>query len=127
MYSVADIPGLIEGSYEDAGLGTDFLRHIERCRCLFFVLDAASDFPMNDQLRMLRHQLESYQPGLSDRANLIVANKIDLPHARDNVKLFTESQNQQIFPVSAATGEGITLMLKRFRQIYDQQLSNDDL
>jgi GTP-binding protein len=79
--TVADIPGLIEGAHENKGLGHEFLRHIERCSLLLFVLDMAGSEgrdPIED-FRTLRRELKLYDPRLAARPFGVVANKIDLP------------------------------------------------
>lgn len=84
-YVVADLPGLIEGASEGHGLGHQFLRHIERARVLVYLLDLASvDGPdPADQLRILRRELEAYQPELLDRPSLVVGSKSDVFTADD--------------------------------------------
>lgn len=77
-FSVADLPGLIEGAHADRGLGHDFLRHIERTSLLCFVLDLAASEAPTKQLGALQRELELYEPGLSSRPCLIVANKADV-------------------------------------------------
>src|SRR5215216_3634023 len=89
-YTVADIPGLIEGAHENVGLGHDFLRHIVRCKLLVFVLDMAGSEgrePIAD-LQSLRRELDLYDPTLSERPWLIVANKMDLADAAERLKQF---------------------------------------
>ena len=76
---VADIPGLISGAHENKGLGHAFLRHIERCRALLFVVDAASDDPSPcTQLKSLQFELKMHEPALANRVSLVLANKMDL-------------------------------------------------
>jgi len=108
--TVADIPGLIEGAHRGLGLGHEFLRHITRCRVLVFVVDVAGSegrSPVED-LQNLRREIDLYDPSLSSRAWLVVANKMDLPGAKENLKaLQARFPKLQILPVSAAQGEGI--------------------
>src|SRR5947208_15112363 len=108
--TVADIPGLIEGAHRNLGLGHDFLRHITRCRFLLFVVDAAGSEgrnPVND-LRNLRREIDLYDPALSKRPWCIIANKIDLPAARENLETLQNSfPTVDMTPVSASTGYGI--------------------
>ena len=108
--TVADIPGLIEGAHRGVGLGHEFLRHITRCRVLIFVVDVAGSEGRNpvEDLQNLRREIDLYDPTLSSRAWFVVANKMDLPGAKENLKALQErSPKLQILPTSAAKGEGI--------------------
>jgi GTP-binding protein len=107
---IADIPGLIEGAHRDLGLGHDFLRHITRCRFLLFVVDVAGSEGRNpvEDLRSLRREIDLYDPALSKRPWCIIANKIDLPAARENLETLQNSfPTVEVAPVSASTGQGI--------------------
>lgn len=86
---MADIPGLIPGSYQNKGMGISFLRHIERCLGLVFVIDMALEHPW-EQLYRLNFELEKYQEGLSKRPSILVCNKIDLPGADIRLEKFKE-------------------------------------
>ena len=77
-FLVADIPGLIPDAHKNRGLGIDFLRHIQRCSCLLYILDLSHPEPWY-QLETLMHELEMFMPGLSTRPHAILGNKIDLP------------------------------------------------
>ena len=108
--TVADIPGLIEGAHRGLGLGHEFLRHITRCRVLIFVLDIAGSEGRNpvEDLQNLRREIDLYDPTLSSRAWFVVANKMDLPDAKENLKALQERfPKLQILPTSATKGEGI--------------------
>jgi GTP-binding protein len=108
--TVADIPGLIEGAHRGLGLGHEFLRHITRCRVLVFVVDTAGSEGRNpvEDLQNLRREIDLYDPTLSSRAWFVVANKMDLPGAKENLKALQERfPKLQILPTSAAKGEGI--------------------
>ena len=108
--TVADIPGLIEGAHENKGLGHEFLRHIERCKLLLFVLDMAGSEgrdPVED-FRTLREELKLYDPRLAGRPFAVVANKMDLPDAGANLRRFkSKFRKVELAPVSASEGEGI--------------------
>jgi GTP-binding protein len=108
--TIADIPGLIEGAHRGLGLGHEFLRHITRCRVLVFVIDAAGSEgrnPMED-LQKLRREIDLYDPALSSRPWLVVANKMDLTNAEKNFRAMQERFPKiKIIPISAAKGEGI--------------------
>ena len=111
--TVADIPGLIEGAHRGVGLGHEFLRHITRCRVLVFVVDIAGSEGRNpvEDLQNLRREIDLYDPILSSRAWFVVANKMDLPDAKENLKALQKRLPQlQILPTSAANGEGINAL-----------------
>jgi GTP-binding protein len=108
--TIADIPGLIDGAHRGLGLGHEFLRHITRCRVLVFVLDIAGSEGRNpvEDLQNLRREIDLYDSTLSSRAWFVVANKMDLPGATENLKALQERfPKLQIVPTSAAEGEGI--------------------
>jgi len=108
--TVADIPGLIEGAHDNRGLGHEFLRHITRCRLLLFVIDMAGSEmrdPIED-LQILRKEIKLYDPEVANFDWLIIANKMDLEGAEENLKTFkARFPKQTIIPLSAETEEGI--------------------
>lgn len=115
---VADIPGLIPGAHEGAGLGFDFLRHVERAGFLIHVLDMAGTEgrdPIED-FKTLRRELALYKADLAERDFLVVANKMDLPAASANRERFVKETGCDAIPVSALTGEGIPRFLEILRQ-----------
>src|SRR4051812_37348272 len=108
--TIADIPGLIEGAHHGLGLGHEFLRHITRCRVLVFVLDIAGSEGRNpvEDLQNLRREIDLYDPTLSSRDWFVVANKMDLPGATENLQVLQERfPKLQILATSAGKGEGI--------------------
>ncbi len=111
-YTVADVPGLIEGASEGRGLGHEFLRHIERCAALVHVLDTATLEPgrnPSDDLDVIEAELTRYG-GLEDRPRLVALNKIDVPDGRGISDLVVDDLRDRgfrVFPVSAASGEGL--------------------
>ena len=108
--TVADIPGLIEGAHENVGLGHDFLRHIVRCKLLVFVLDMAGSEgrePIED-LQKLRKELDLYDPKLSERPWIVVANKMDLPASAEKLKHFkTRYRKLTVIPVAMGEEKGV--------------------
>ncbi len=107
---LADIPGLIEGASEGAGLGHDFLRHVERTRLLLHVVDASGSEGRDpvDDLDRINSELDRYGD-LGTRPQIIVCNKMDLPGAQENLKriqILAEGMGCKVFPVSAATHQG---------------------
>jgi len=111
-YTVADVPGLIEGASDGRGLGHDFLRHIERCAAVLHVIDCATIEPGRDPLSDLdamEGELHAYG-GLDGRPRLVALNKIDVPDARDLAEMVRpdlEERGYQVFPISAASHEGL--------------------
>lgn len=111
-FTVADVPGLIEGASEGRGLGHEFLRHIERCQALVHVVDGATIEPGRDpvsDIEVIEAELERHG-GLSDRPRLVALNKIDVPDARDLAELVradVEALGWPVYPISAVTGEGM--------------------
>ena len=118
--TVADIPGLIEGAHQDVGLGHDFLRHIVRCKLLIFVIDMAGSEGREpiDDVQKLRKELDLYDPTLSERPWIVVANKMDLPGAKTKLKQFkTRYRKLEVFPVSAEKSEGLEKLKKRLGEL----------
>ena len=114
--TIADIPGLIEGAHRGLGLGHEFLRHITRCRIFLFVVDVAGSEGRNpvEDIQQLRKELDLYDPLLSQRPWFLIANKMDLPGADDNLAtLRRKFPKIDIVPVSAAKGEGIDELKKK--------------
>lgn len=107
---IADIPGLIEGASEGAGLGEEFLRHVERTRLLVHVIDAAREDPVAD-MTTVTAELSAYGRGLEERPLLVALNKIDLPEARDRLEDLAKRVGAPAFAISAATGEGVPALI----------------
>ncbi|MGZ5415950.1 MAG: GTPase ObgE [Nocardioides sp.] len=111
-FTVADVPGLIEGASEGRGLGHDFLRHIERCAALVHVIDTATMEPGRDpvaDLDVIENELSTYG-GLEDRPRLVALNKIDVPDGREMVEIVRadlEKRGLKVYAVSAASREGL--------------------
>jgi GTPase len=116
-YTMADVPGLIPGASTGKGLGVQFLRHVERCAVLVHVVDMATMEPGRDpetDIEALEHELAEYggeELDLVGRLRIAVLNKIDVPDARelvDLVRASLEKRGLEVYPISAATGEGLT-------------------
>ena len=111
-FVVADIPGLIEGAHTGSGLGTQFLRHIERTRLLVHMVDVSDSSGRADVVKdveVIRGELASFGAGLEDKPTLMVASKIDVanPERLKKLKQWTTRKKLKLYPISAVTGEGI--------------------
>ena len=117
---VADIPGLIEGAHEGKGLGHEFLRHIERCRVLVFIIDMAGieGRDPGDDYRLLVDELKLHDPALLDHPRLIVANKMDLDPAADCLATFRDQLGDpEIHAISALEGTGLDELKLAIRRL----------
>lgn len=111
-FVVADIPGLIRGAHEGAGLGIKFLKHIERTKVIIHLIDL-SPFterdPIEDYL-IMNQELEAYSQELKNKPQIIVPNKIDITEAKERLKgirIYFDKLGIEVFPISSATGEGV--------------------
>lgn len=129
-FAMADMPGLIEGASNGVGLGLQFLRHIERTRVLLHLVDMSSDDQDQaiDRFRAINHELASYDPELLDRPQIVVAAKMDLPNADENLAVFKQqlaeddslAQQPIIFPISAITHRGVTELMQQAANLLDE-------
>jgi GTP-binding protein len=120
-FVMVDIPGLIEGAHEGAGLGHEFLRHIERTKVLIHLLDGAAEDPLQD-LDDINEELRLFNPQLAGKPQMVVLNKMDLPQAQELwplVKKEVEKRGVMVCSISAATGSGVREMLYLVVQLLD--------
>ncbi len=114
-FVLADIPGLIEGAADGAGVGDRFLGHIERCRVLLHLVDATGDDPVG-AWRTVRREIEAYGGGLTDKAEVIGLNKIDALEPTEVKKLAAKlkrASKAEVMPLSGAGGDGVEAVLDR--------------
>lgn len=121
-FVVADIPGLIEGAHEGAGLGHDFLRHIERTRMLIHVVDASQGEgrDVTEDYEIIRRELAGYSPALAQRPEIVAANKMDVPGAEvhaEKLKAYLDHKGIGMFEICAAAGLGIQPLMERAAQM----------
>jgi len=115
-FVVADIPGLIEGAHEGAGLGTQFLRHIERTRILVHLIDVSTIDPDHilSPYHTVKHELVKHNQELSNRPQLLVLNKMDTVDAEKKASLFKEALgDMEVISISALNGTGLDRLLSR--------------
>lgn len=121
-FAMADLPGLIEGASQGVGLGTQFLRHIERTRVILHVIDMSASEGRDpyEDYEAINHELETYNLRLMERPQIIVANKMDMPESADNLKTFREKlaanydefdDQPLIFPISSIAHQGLDNLL----------------
>ena len=113
QFVVADIPGLIEGAHEGAGLGLDFLRHIERTRTILHLVSGASEDPVAD-MAVVNEELREYGHGLESREQVVAINKIDIPEVRERMpelEFDFRSAGFEPYFISGASGEGVDDLL----------------
>ena len=122
-FKIADIPGLIEGAHEGKGLGHKFLKHIDRTKVLVHIIDMAgvdTRDPVEDY-KILNNELKQYGASAEKKPQILVANKMDLPQAEENLKKFKEKIKRDIIPISAKTGDGtkklVDLIAKKLEEI----------
>ena len=120
-FVVADIPGLIEGASEGIGLGHDFLRHVERCRFLLHIVDLTAENPV-ENYKIINNELKKHSEGLSKLYQILVLNKIDSVEKEALDKFVEEFSiySNNIYPISAVTGEGIKPLLHFISQKVDE-------
>ncbi|HVE82947.1 MAG TPA: GTPase ObgE [Myxococcales bacterium] len=122
-FVVADIPGLIEGASEGAGLGHQFLRHVERCRALVHLVDLGAEGEGREPVadwEVINRELQRYSATLAEKPQLVVGSKVDLTHARERLPAFEAAMRKRGVPVlaiSSATGEGIQALLDRAARV----------
>lgn len=126
-FVMADLPGLIEGAHAGVGLGHEFLRHVERTKLILHVVDMAAVEGRDpfDDWQKINDELRLYSEKLADRPQLIVANKMDLPEAEENLELFRMQlaelgREDEVLPVSAATRQGVQKVLYRAADLLEQ-------
>jgi GTP-binding protein len=128
---MADLPGLIEGASQGVGLGTQFLRHIERTRVILHVIDMSASEgrdPYEDYVS-INNELETYNLRLMERPQIIVANKMDMPEAEENLKVFKEKlaanyddfeEMPMIFPISSLAHQGLENLMEATAELLDK-------
>ena len=123
-FVMADIPGLIEGAHSGAGLGHEFLRHIERTRMLIHVVDASGmeGRDIIEDYEAIRQELRQYSEELAARPEIVAANKMDMPDAAENAQRLREHlapRGIEVLPISAAAGDGTQALMERAAAMLD--------
>lgn len=121
-FVMADLPGLIEGASQGKGLGHQFLRHIERCRVIVHMIDMGASEgrdPYEDYC-IINQELAAYEYQLMDRPQIVLANKMDLPGAEENLERFKAQTDVPVYPISAYMAEGLKEPLYKIADLLDR-------
>ena len=120
-YVVADLPGLIEGASLGHGLGDRFLKHIERTRVIAHIIDMSgyTNDPYKDYIT-INKELENFDKSLIKKPQIIIANKMDMPSSKENLKKFKEKVDKEIYEMSAINGEGINQIILKLADMLDE-------
>jgi GTP-binding protein len=122
-FVVADIPGLIEGAHAGAGLGTQFLRHIERTRILIHLIDAGTidrEHPL-DHFKTVNRELKSFNPQLTQKPQIVALNKMDLPGAQESADAFAAAMDAEpVILISAIKKRGMKRLISRILELLDK-------
>jgi len=116
-FSIADLPGLIEGAHAGKGLGDRFLKHVERTKILVHIVDMASADGRDpyEDYKKINYELEKYSDALSLKEKIVVANKMDLPQAEENLNNFKKKYKGELFVVSAQEKTGLDELVEKLR------------
>jgi len=120
-FVLADIPGLIEGAHAGAGLGHQFLRHVERTRLLIHLLDGVSADPLGD-FEKINEELALFDPQLARKPQVVVLNKMDLPQTQElwpRIRREIKKLELEAMSISAVTGQGVPALLRRVVDLLD--------
>jgi len=126
---LCDIPGLIEGAAEGAGLGPAFLRHVQRCKVLLHVVDGSSKDPIGDFVT-INNELEKYDPFLADKPQVVVLNKVDIPEVQEREaelvsELKEKAGHSRVLTISAATTKNVKELMGRLKKFASVQPNTD--
>lgn len=121
-FVIADLPGLIEGASKGEGLGDKFLRHIERTKVIAHVVDMSGFEGRDpfDDYQKINKELESFNPKLLNKPQIIIANKMDMPRALDNLENFKKKVKDEVFLISALANEGLDEVLTKLADMLDE-------
>ena len=121
-FTVADLPGLIEGASLGEGLGDKFLKHIERTRVIAHIIDMSAFEGRDpyDDYCVINKELENFDKKLMDKPQIVIANKMDLPNFKENLEEFKKKVDCEVYSISAETGEGLDQVLTALADILDK-------
>ena len=118
-FVIADLPGLIEGASEGAGLGHKFLKHIERTKIIAHIIDMSGSEgrdPYQDY-QVIRKELEEFSPKLLTKKEIIIANKMDLPTSKENLQQFKKKMNKEVYEISALNNQNLDTLINAISEL----------
>jgi GTPase len=121
-FVLSDLPGLIEGAHQGAGLGHRFLKHMQRCRAMVHLVDASQDRDLMSDFEAIRRELVLFDPALGRKEQVVAANKVDVPEARERAEAFRKKlarKKIRVHLISGATGEGTKELLDAVVRVLD--------
>ena len=118
-FVVADLPGLIEGASEGSGLGHKFLKHVERTKIIAHVVDMSASEGRDpyEDYQIIRQELETFSKKLTNKKEIIIANKMDLPNAKENLKEFKNKVDKEIYEISAINNENLDTVINALSEL----------
>lgn len=121
-FVIADLPGLIEGASLGEGLGDKFLKHIERTRVIAHIIDMSAFEGRNpvEDYKIINKELENFNKKIIEKPQIIIANKMDMPNAPENLEKFKKEIKLPVYPISAMTGDGINEVLTKLADMLDR-------
>ena len=126
-FVIADLPGLIEGASTGLGLGDKFLRHIERCKVIVHIVDmgAVEGRDPYDDFVLINKELENFSAKLIKKPMIVLANKMDMPDAEENLKAFKKKVKCEVYPMSAINGKDLDKVLVKIADLIDENMDNE--
>ena len=118
-FVIADLPGLIEGASEGVGLGHKFLKHVERTKIIAHVIDMSASEGRDpyEDYQVIRKELEEFSPKLLNKQEIIIANKMDLPNSKENLKDFKKKINKEVYEISAINNQNLDTLINALSEL----------
>ncbi len=132
-FVIADLPGLIEGASEGVGLGHKFLKHIERTKIIAHVIDMSASEGRDpyEDYQVIRKELNEFSPKLLNKKEIIIANKMDLPQSKENLEIFKQKINKEVYEISALNNQNLDILINKLSELVknttEEILYSDDI
>ncbi len=132
-FVIADLPGLIEGASEGVGLGHKFLKHIERTKIIAHVIDMSASEGRDpyEDYQVIRKELNEFSPKLLNKKEIIIANKMDLPQSKENLEIFKQKIDKEVYEISALNNQNLDILINKLSELVknttEEILYSDDI